>query len=272
MTTVAFQGELGAYSEEAVVRLFGDDAEPVPCRENRDVTRLVAAGGADAGVLPVENTLAGSVPASYDAILAEPTLHVVGETVIPIHHCVMAIAGATLQELRVVESHPIALAQCAAWFASHPNIEARAAYDTAGAARDVARAKDPTRGALASRVAATHYGLTLLATNVEDRSDNQTRFVVLERGPVALAPGTPAKTILMLEVGNKPGALVRVLTPLSENGLNLTKIESRPTGEPWTYHFVLEFEHDAGDARVAAALAEVQRQAARTRVVGTYGR
>lgn len=270
MRTVAFQGELGAYSEEAVVRLFGEDAEPVPCRENRDVARRVAASEVDAGVLPVENTLAGSVPASYDAILAEPTLHVVGETVIPIHHCVMAPAGAQLQELRVVESHPIALAQCAAWFASHPEIDARAAYDTAGAARDVARAKDRRRGAIASRVAATHYGLTLLATNVEDRSDNQTRFVVLERAPTTLEPGIAAKTILMLEVDNKPGALVRTLTPLSAHGLNLTKIESRPTGEPWTYHFVLEFEHDAGDPRVAGALAEVQREAAGTRVVGTY--
>ena len=272
MTTVAFQGELGAYSEEAVVKLFGVRAEPVPCRENRDVARQVAAGAADAGVLPVENTLAGSVPASYDAILAEPTLHVVGEIVIPIHHCIMAIAGTQLRELRVIESHPIALAQCAAWFASHPDVEARAAYDTAGAAREVARAKDPARGALASRVAATHYGLTLLATNVEDRNDNQTRFVVLGRAPIALAPGTAAKTILMLEVDNKPGALVRVLTPLSARELNLTKIESRPTGEPWRYHFVLEFEHEANDAQVAAALAEVQRQAAGTRVVGTYAR
>ena len=184
----------------------------------------------------------------------------------------MGNPGATLQELRVVESHPIALAQCAAWFASHPDIEARAAYDTAGAARDVARAKAPARGALASRVAATHYGLTLLATNVEDRTDNQTRFVVLERAPIALPPATAAKTILMLEVDNKPGALVRMLTPLSAHGLNLTKIESRPTGEPWTYHFVLEFEHDANDGQVAVALAEVQRQAARTRVVGTYAR
>jgi prephenate dehydratase len=272
MTTVAFQGELGAFSEEAVVRLFGAEAEPVPCRENRDVARRVAAGAADAGLLPVENTLAGSVPASYDAILAEPTLHVVGEIVIPIHHCVMASAGARLEDLRVIESHPVALAQCAAWFAAHPDIEARAAYDTAGAARDVARAKDPARGALASRIAATHYGLTLLATDVEDRADNQTRFVALERAPAALAPATAAKTILMLEVDNTPGALVRVLTPLSAHGLNLTKIESRPTGEPWTYHFVLEFEHEANDARVAAALAEVQRQAAATRVVGMYAR
>ena len=168
MLRVAFQGELGAFSEEAVQQAFGANEQSVPCRENREVARLVAAGDADAGVLPVENTLAGSVPASYDAILAEPTIHVTGEVVIPVHHCVMGLARTSLDDLRIVESHPIALAQCAAWFGRHPTIEARAAYDTAGAARDVARAGDRARGALASRVAARRYGLDILAENVED--------------------------------------------------------------------------------------------------------
>ena len=272
MTAIAFQGELGAFSEEAVQRVFGTEAQPVPCRENRDVAKMVASGDADAGVLPVENTVAGSVPASYDAILGEPTLHVVREVVIPIHHCVMAAAGATLDSLRTVESHPIALAQCTTWFAQHRTIAARASYDTAGAASDVAAANDVSRGALASRIAAMHYGLTILAEDVEDRHDNQTRFVVLERAPAKVAAGMPAKTILMLEVANRPGALMRILAPLSVRGLNLTKIESRPTGEPWTYHFVLEFEHIGEDPNVAAALGDVAREAARTRVVGTYAR
>jgi prephenate dehydratase len=184
----------------------------------------------------------------------------------------MACTGTSLDRLRAVESHPIALAQCAAWFARHPSIEQRAAYDTAGAARDVARANDPARGALASRVAAARYGLTLLAENVEDRDDNQTRFVVLAREPAKLAPNARAKTILMLEVDNRPGALVRVLGPLSDRELNLTKIESRPTGQPWTYRFVLEFEHLAHDPRVQDALENVRREAAATRVVGTYTR
>ena len=270
MVRVAFQGELGAFSEEAVQLAFAPNEVAVPCRENREVARLVASGEADAGVLPVENTLAGSVPASYDAILAEPTIHVTGEVAIPIHHCVMGVAGASLQKLRTVESHPIALAQCAAWFAGHPSIDARAAYDTAGAARDVARARDRTRGALASRVAARRYGLDVLAENIEDRHDNQTRFVILERERARLLPGTPAKTILILGVGNQPGALVRVLTPFSSRALNLTKIESRPTGEPWTYHFVLEVEHAAEDPRFTEALREVSGAAAATRVAGTF--
>lgn len=272
MTRIAFQGELGAFSEEAVQGLFGLAAEPIPCRENREVARQVARGEVDAGVLPVENTLAGSVPASYDAILAEPALHIVGEVVIRIHHCIMACQGATLARIRTVESHPIALAQCASWFAAHPTIHQRAAYDTAGAARDVAAAHDLSRAALASRIAAARYGLVLLAENVEDRGDNQTRFVVLERSPVPMEANTPAKTVLMLEVKNRPGSLVRVLTPLSDRGLNLTKLESRPTGEPWAYHFVLEFEHRAGDPDVTAALRDVELEAAKVRVVGTYSR
>ena len=272
MHRIAFQGELGAFSEEAVQRVFGVEGEAVPCRENREVARRVADGDVDAGVLPIENTLAGSVTASYDAILAQPTLHIVREVVLPIHHCVMGCPGTSLEMLRTVESHPIALAQCAAWFARHPWIAACAAYDTAGAARDAAAARRPSRGALASRIAASRYGLVLLAENVEDRADNQTRFVVLERTPAQITPGAAAKTTLMLEVDNRPGALMRVLTPLSQRELNLTKLESRPTGEPWTYHFVLEFEHEAEDLRVGAALGDVRREAARMRVVGTYAR
>jgi prephenate dehydratase len=270
MHRVAFQGELGAFSEEAVQLAFGPNEQPVPCRENREVARLVAVGQVDAGVLPVENTLAGSVPASYDAILAEPAIHVTAEVVIPIHHCVMGIAGASLEDLRTVESHPIALAQCSAWFARHQTVEPRAAYDTAGAARDVARAGERARGALASRIAASRYGLEVLAENVEDRHDNQTRFVVLEREPARLAADASAKTILILGVDNQPGALMRVLTPISSRGLNLTKIESRPTGEPWTYHFVLEVEHVADDRRFIDALRDISRTAVSTRVAGTF--
>lgn len=267
---VAFQGELGAYSEEAVIRACGPDVEPVPCRENRDVVRAVAVGTVDAGVLPLENTLAGTVTASYDAIANEPSVHTTGEVVIPIHHCLLGIAGATLRSLRVVESHPVALAQCAGFFERHAWLEPRAAYDTAGAAREVACASDPTRGAIAGRTAATRYELTTLAADVEDRPDNQTRFVVVARAPARLADGVAAKSILILSTPNTPGALVRVLTPIAERGLNLTKIESRPTGEPWTYRFVLEVEHVAGDPTASDALREVRAASASFHLAGTY--
>jgi prephenate dehydratase len=267
---VAFQGELGAYSEEAVLRACGPDVQAVPCRENRDVVRAVADVAVDLGVLPLENTLAGTVPASYDAIADEAQIHAVGEVVIPIHHCVLGVPGATLRTMRLVESHPVALAQCSGFLARHSWLEVRAAYDTAGAALEVARAQDLTRGAIAGRAAAARYGLALLAADVEDRSDNQTRFVVLARTRAELPRGTPAKTILILSTPNQPGALVRVLTPLAERGLNLTKLESRPTGEPWTYRFVLEFEHFAGDPAATDALHEVRAASASFHIAGTY--
>jgi prephenate dehydratase len=267
---VAFQGELGAYSEEAVIRACGLDVEPVPCRENRDVVKAVANGSVHLGVLPLENTLAGTVTASYDAIADEPTVHAVGEVVIPIHHCVLGLGTASLASLRVVESHPVALAQCAGFLDRHAWLEARAAYDTAGAAREVARSNDPTRGAIAGRPAADRYRLVVLAADVEDRPDNQTRFVLVSRTPSRLTDGSAAKSILILSTPNIPGALVRVLVPIAERGLNLTKIESRPAGEPWTYRFVLEVEHIAGDPAADEALRAVRAVSASFHIAGTY--
>jgi prephenate dehydratase len=269
-TRVAFQGELGAYSEEAALSACGADVELLPCRDNRDVVHAVTSGSAELGVLPLENTLAGTVTASYDAIADNPAVHAIGEVVIPIHHCVLGVTGASLQSLRVVESHPVALAQCDAFFQHHPWLEARAAYDTAGAAREVARARDPSRAAIASRAAATRYELDVLAADIEDRPDNQTRFVVVSRTPAKLADGAQAKSILILSTPNTPGALVRVLVPIAERGLNLTKIESRPTGEPWTYRFVLEVEHVAGDPAASDALWAVREASASFHIAGTY--
>ena len=266
---VAFQGERGAFSEEAVTRLW-PEAEPVPMRENLDVARAVEGGVVDAGVLPVENTLAGSVAATYDAIAACPGLVATGEVVLGIHHCVLGIRGATLAGVRRVESHPVALAQCGEFLRRHPEIEARAAYDTAGAARAVAAAGDATRAAIAGRAAAAHYGLAILAADVEDRPDNQTRFVALARAAASPPPGVPARTILLLETANSPGSLHRALGPIAERGLNLSKIESRPTGEPWRYRFTLEVEHAAGDPALAAAVESIRAVARACRVVGTY--
>ena len=269
MQHVAYQGAPGAYSEEAVVRLW-PDAVPVPMRECIDVARAVERGDAGAGLLAVENTLAGSVVASYDALAACDTIVAVGEIVIPIHHCVLGIPGASLETLRWVESHPVALAQCTGFFERHPHLEPRATYDTAGSAMDVAQARDPRRGALASRIAAAHYGLEILEADVEDRADNQTRFVAIARSLVRLTDGTPARTILFTTVANTPGSLQRLLGPFAERGLNLCKLESRPTGEPWTYRFIIEIDHTAGNGAMTQALEAVRDMTESCRVVGTY--
>lgn len=267
---VAFQGALGAYSEEAVRRAFGERVAPVPCRENRDVTRAVADGSVDFGVLPVENSLAGSVQATYDAILGEPSVRAIGHLVVPIHHCVLGVRGSSLATLRVVESHPVALAQCTAFFERHRELEPRTTYDTAGSAREIALAGDPSRGALAGAGAARRYGLEVLARDVEDRPDNQTRFLVLAREAPAVPAGTTARTLLAFTTKNEPGALLRALEPLAARGLNMVKIESRPDTEPWTYRFVVEFEHAAGSRDAGGAVAEIGRVVAELREIGTY--
>jgi prephenate dehydratase len=268
---VAFPGERGAYSEDAVAAIW-PGAEAVPARNPLDVAQAVVAGDVDAGVLPVENTLAGIVAESYDALAQCDELHAVGEGVLHIRHCLLAHPGATIEHIRLVESHPVALAQCTAFLARHPRIDVRAATDTAGAALDVARSGDRSRGAIAGMAAAKRYGLCVLAEGIEDRPDNQTRFLAISRTPPSIAAGTAARTSLIFTTRNEPGALVRTLAPLAEHGLNLSKLESRPTGEPWTYRFFADFEHDAGDAARDAVLREMAVATRTFRVLGMYAR
>lgn len=274
---VAFQGELGAFSEEAVRRFFGKDAEPVPNREFREVGRAVVEGTVDYGLLPIENTLAGSVVASYDVLAAEP-LSVVGEVIVPIHHCLMGRPGSQLSDIKRVLSHPVALAQCTRFLVAHPEIEAVAFYDTAGAAREVALRGDIHEAAIAGHAAAERYGLTILAENIEDRADNQTRFLAVAAAGRSLPssllsrPGRLRKTALLVETDNQPGALVQVLLPFANRAINLAKLESRPGPEPWTYRFFVELEADVDALLTREALEEVERRATSLRVLGSYAR
>ena len=268
---VAFPGERGAYSEDAVAAVW-TNAEPVPTRTPLEVASAVSAGDVDAGILPVENTLAGSVVASYDALAQCDNLHAVAEAVVRIRHCLLAARGATLESIELVESHPVALAQCTMFLARHPRIQVRAATDTGRAAREVAEADDPRRAAIAGMAAATRHGLRVLADGIEDRPDNQTRFLGVTCEPAALAPGTRARTSLIFTTPNDPGALVRALVPLAQHALNLSKLESRPTGEPWTYRFFADVEHGAGDAQRDLALEEMCKATRTLRILGTYAR
>jgi prephenate dehydratase len=178
---VAFQGELGAFSDIGIAQHWQGRAEPVPVREFADVARAVETGRAEFGLLPVENLIAGPVGPSLDVIARATALHTVAETTVAIELCLLALPGATLDTLRRVRSHPVALAQCGAFLRRHPQLAAEPHYDTAGAARDVAAAADPACAAVASRAAAERYGLTVLAAGIGDRRDNATRFVVLAR-------------------------------------------------------------------------------------------
>lgn len=270
MPTVAFQGELGAFSEEAVHRFFGGAVTPVPRRGFAEVGQAVASSEVDFGLLPIENSLAGSVVGSYD-VLSGGALEVVGEVVTPIHHCLLGVPGTPREQLSQVLSHPVALAQCQRFLQAHPGMEAVVFYDTAGAAREVAAAQRRDQAAIAGRGAAARYGLEILAEDIEDRHDNQTRFLVVARPgerPEGLSAGGSMKTALLVETKNTPGALVRLLVPFADRGINLSKIESRPGSEPWSYRFFIEVEGDAGVA--SEALREAEEFAARLQVLGSF--
>lgn len=280
--TVAFQGELGAFSEEAVRTWFGPSVEPLPCREFRQVGEAVRLGSVAGGLLPVENSLAGTVQAAYDVLL-DPELVVVGEVIRPIRHFLLGTPGSSIETLRRIISHPVALAQCGNFLSRHPGVEAVAVYDTAGAAREVAEGGDATVAAIASQRAAERYGLEVLATNLQDRSDNQTRFLVMrksgstsflqegKKGPIEAAGISDAwKTALLVEAKNRPGALVDILLPLAREAVNLTKLESRPGPTPWSYRFFLEFEGGPQEEGAARALRAVAERAQSIRVLGTF--
>ncbi|MGH7553765.1 MAG: prephenate dehydratase [Longimicrobiales bacterium] len=274
MVRVAFQGELGAFSEEAVRAYYGETAVPVPCRSFSDAGEAVASGEVDFGLLPIENSLAGSVGAVYD-VLSSMDFTVIGEIIQPIRHCLLAVPGSSLDRIRRVISHPVALAQCTRFLTEHSEMEAVAVYDTAGAAKEVAQADDPTLAAVASRGAADRYGLAVIAADVQDRADNQTRFYAVSRSGAAqnltVRSGRGGhKTVLFAETENRPGALVELLLPFATRGVNLSKLESRPAPTPWTYRFFLELEGSAGATPVIESVTDARQSAKWVRILGSF--
>jgi prephenate dehydratase len=268
---IAFQGEPGAYSEEALFRLRSD-AVSVPCREFGDVARAVHDGRADFGLLPIENSLVGSIATNYD-LIAESELAIVGEVVSPVHHCLLGVRGAARDSLRRVLSHPVALAQCERLLRSLNGAEVVAFYDTAGAAAEVARRNDPTVGAVAGALAARRYGLEVLLERIEDEPHNQTRFLLVARQGTVPDASQAAKTTLRLRLPHRPGTLARALAPFADAGLNLTKLESRPDRTaPWQYLFYVDVESRLADEAMQRVLAALKAQGAEIKVLGEYPR
>lgn len=264
---VGFQGALGAFSEEAV-RALVPDAEPVPHASFEAVVKAVESGEVDAGVVPVENTLAGAVAEAYEALVAG-SVTAIGEMVIPIRHCLLGLPGATTRQVREARSHPVALSQCRGFFAEHPEIRAQAVYDTAGAAEEVAAMGDPSLAAIASERAGERYGLAVLQRDLQDRDDNQTRFYLIVREPGAVPSGVLLKTACVAELENRPGALHELLGVFAGRGLDLTTLASRPGVSPWTYRFILEFRHASPDDGTAA-VGEARALCTTVRVLGTF--
>ena len=229
-------------------------------------------GAADLALLPIENTTAGSINETYDLLAgASGALHITGEVVSAIEHCLLALPGVALAELRVVRSHPQALAQCHVLFAAHPHLVARADVDTAGSARIVAESGDRTLGAIASAAAAQRYGLAIVQRGVQSAAGNATRFVEISPRPAPVDASAPAKTSLLIELQDRPGALGDILVRFAARGLSLTKLESRPIASaPWTYRFYADVSGHAASAAVLAALDDVRPLTRELRVLGTY--
>jgi prephenate dehydratase len=270
LLSTAFQGERGAYSEDAVRKAFGAEAEVVPCASFAAVFDAVDQEDVGAALLPIENSQAGSVLEVYDLLMARE-LVVVGEHLVPVHHCLLALEGQTLGDIREVMSHPQALAQCAA-YVEKLGAAPRAAYDTAGSARIVATEKLRGVAAIASARAGEIYGLNVLARGIQTVPDNYTRFFVLAKPGSSLAPASiPDKTSVVFGLPNESGALYRALGAVSTRGLNMTKIESRPSRQtPWEYVFYMDFEGDPGDSRVQRAIEELRFHSRFLKILGSY--
>jgi len=270
---ISYQGVEGSYSHLTAQRRYGGRAGGTLLAgfdSFREAAEAVTTGAADLALLPIENTTAGSINETYD-LLAGGQLHITGEVVSAIEHCLLALPGVALAELRTVSSHPQALAQCHAFFAAHPHLAARPELDTAGAARRVVELGDRTHGAIASAAAASTYGLAIVASAIQSAAGNATRFVEIALRPAPVAPDAIVKTSLVVALADRPGALGEILQRFAARGLSLTKLESRPIpSAPFTYRFYVDVIGHAASEPFQQALTDVAGLTTELRILGTY--
>ncbi|AIF85239.1 prephenate dehydratase [Candidatus Nitrososphaera evergladensis SR1] len=277
MPSVAFQGERGAFSEMAALQYFSKGATLVPCKSFADAFSEAEKKKVDYAVIPVENSIEGSVPEVYDLLMQTP-LKATGEVYHRVHHCLIAGKGVKIKDVRHAYSHPQALGQCRQYL-QKKRIEPVPAYDTAGSVKMVKEQGAKDAAAIASRRAAELYGMEILDEGIEDRKSNYTRFLVL-----ALSDNDDKrarknneqqqqqyKTSIIFSVKHVPGALFGILGEFAIRNLNLTKIESRPTKEtPWEYNFYVDFEGHANDTAVKQVLKAVKSKTSYLKIIGSY--
>jgi prephenate dehydratase len=264
---IAYQGEPGAFSE-AASRLVNPAAELQPCRSFEEVFAAVNSGAADYGVLPIENSIGGSIHRNFD-LLVEHHLPIVGEVEVPVVHHLLALPGTTLETVTRIYSHPQALAQCDRFLRTLAGVEIIASYDTAGSAKMIADDQLRDAAAIASARAAEVFGLVPLKSSIQDYGNNTTRFLTIGRLP--LSDEAPDKTSIVFSLSNEPGALFKALSAFALRGIGLTKLESRPIpGRKWEYLFYADLSAARDDLSCARALAHLAEFAQMLRVLGSY--
>ena len=266
--SVAFQGAPGAFSEDAAVKLLGQEIALVPRPTFESLFQATDDGSAEYVLAPIENSLAGFVQPSFDHLL-DSRLFIIGEVIIPIAHCLIGCQGSSFEMIAAVESHPVALDQCRRFLAANPQIKRIAAEDTAGSVARVIAQGDLTRAAIAGRRAAEKYGGVILSEHLEDSRENFTRFLLLS--PAKDFPEDADQLSLVIELPHQPGALHSALEPFARRGIDLLKIEGRPVkGRPWEYCFFLDVRGSTTDAEVIDTLNELRRSRVETRILGAY--
>ena len=267
----AFQGVHGAYSERAARAFLGERVATVPCATFDEVFERVERGQADRGVIPIENSLAGSIHQNYDLLRAH-RLHIIGETHQRIEHVLIGSSGATLKTLKAVRSHPQALAQCSNFFRTHRALRAEPYFDTAGAAESLTRESSTALGAIAGEYAARLYNLRILQRNIENSPNNFTRFLLIARKPWRPAGKVKTKTsIVFTPAANRPGILFHILGVFALREIDLHKIESRPDPQsPFEYLFYVDLAGGPGETRVARAFEHLRELVSHFRLLGTY--
>jgi len=273
---VAFQGDAGAYSEQAVFGYFGS-AETVPCESFDAVFDVVNSGKADAALIPIENSLAGSIHQNYDLLLRN-NLHIVGEYLLRVRHCLIVNPGVKKSDIKKAISHPQALGQCARYLRAH-GIKPEQVYDTAGSVKMLKESGERDVAAIASKRAAEIYGMEILEEGIEDNAENFTRFLAIQMEavvPAALSASKgekDAKTSIVFTLKNVPGSLFKAMSVFALRDIDLTKIESRPLqGQPWEYLFYVDFIGATHEETVRKALDHLSEYAMTLRVLGSYPR
>ena len=265
---VAFQGEPGAYSEQAVFNHYGE-VETLPCESFDVMFDSVVSGKSDAALAPIENSLAGSIHQNYDLLL-QHDLHIVGEYLLRVQHCLIGFPDVKKADIKKAISHPQALGQCAAYL-RNLNIKPETVYDTAGSVKLLKASGERTTAAIASRRAAELYEMQIIEEGIEDNAENYTRFLAVGRESVV--PTEEAKTSIVFTLKNQPGALFKAMSVFALRDVDLTKIESRPLqGKPWEYLFYIDFIGSAQDDTVKRALGHLKEYAMTLRVLGSYPR